>query len=209
MAHFWLRPSNTACVSNAVNFLGDTLARLPAHVRIALVRADSGFCTHGMIAELERRGLHYVMTAALRAPVRTLCCHDDAAWTPTEVPGIEVQDLTRDGIRLVVLRQRTADRPHGGGKRVVEICKDKNISEGFSRPAAGGCTDREVTGANPGAVRTSSAMLQGRAQRSHGRVSPVHWKIGARNVGGRIAEQKRDGAAEVGVIGHAAQACMR
>jgi hypothetical protein len=162
-----------------------------------------------MIAELERRGLHYVMTAALRAPVRTLCCHDDAAWTPTEVPGIEVQDLTRDGIRLVVLRQRTADRPHGGGKRVVEICKDKNISEGFSRPAAGGCTDREVTGANPGAVRTSSAMLQGRAQRSHGRVAPVHWKIGARNVGGRIAEQKRDGAAEVGVIGHAAQACMR
>jgi hypothetical protein len=30
------------------------------------------------------------MTAALRAPVRTLCRHDDTAWTPTGVPGIEV-----------------------------------------------------------------------------------------------------------------------
>jgi hypothetical protein len=64
----------------------------------------------GVIAELERRGLRYIMTAALRAPVRTLCCHDEAAWTPTEVPGIEVQDLTRAGIRLVVLLQRIAER---------------------------------------------------------------------------------------------------
>ncbi len=58
VAHFWLRPGNTACVSGAATFLGDTLARLPANVRVALVRADSGFCTHGMIAELDAHGLH-------------------------------------------------------------------------------------------------------------------------------------------------------
>jgi hypothetical protein len=121
VAHFWLRPGNTACVSNAANFLGDTLARLPAQVCIALVRADSGFCTHGMIAELESRGLRYIMTAALRSPVRTLCCHDEAAWTPTEVKGIDVQDLTSDGVRLVVLRQRIADRPQGGGKQLLDV----------------------------------------------------------------------------------------
>jgi len=121
VAHFWLRPGNTACVSNAANFLGDTLARLPAQVRIALVRADSGFCTHGMIAELESRGLCYILTAALRSPVRTLCRHDEAAWTPTEVKGIDVQDLTADGVRLVVLRQRIADRPQGGGKQLLEV----------------------------------------------------------------------------------------
>jgi hypothetical protein len=49
VAHFWLRPGNTACVSGANIFLGDTLARLPATVRVTLVRADSGFCTQGMI----------------------------------------------------------------------------------------------------------------------------------------------------------------
>jgi hypothetical protein len=34
------------------------------------------------------------MTAALRSPVRTLCRHDEAAWTPTEIKGLDVQDLT-------------------------------------------------------------------------------------------------------------------
>jgi len=121
VAHFWLRPGNTACVSGAATFLGDTLARLPANVRVALVRADSGFCTHTMIAELERRRLQYILTAVLRAPVRTLCRHDDAAWTPTEVKGIEVQDLTHDGVRLVVLRQRIVERPQAGGKQLLEV----------------------------------------------------------------------------------------
>jgi Transposase DDE domain. len=121
IAHFWLRPGNTACVSGAATFLGDTLARLPAKVRIALVRADSGFCTQTMIGELEARGLSYLLTAALRAPVRTLCRHDDAAWTATEVPGIEVQDLSHEGARLVVLRQRTCERPQAGGKQLIEV----------------------------------------------------------------------------------------
>ena len=121
VAHFWLRPGNTACVSGAATFLGDTLARLPAAVSIGLVRGDSGFCTHGMIEELEARGLRYIMTAVLRSPVRMFCRHDDAAWTPTEVPGIEVQDLVHDGVRLVVLRQHIAERPSAGGKLLLEV----------------------------------------------------------------------------------------
>lgn len=121
VAHFWLRPGNTACVSGAATFLGDTLARLPANVQVALVRADSGFCTQAMIAELESRRLQYILTAALRAPVRTLCRHDDIAWTQTEVKGIEVQDITHDGARLVVLRQRILERPQAGGKQLLEV----------------------------------------------------------------------------------------
>jgi len=121
VAHFWLRPGNTACVSGAATFLSDTLARLPTPVRVALVRGDSGFCTHGMIAELENRGLRYILTAALRSPVRTLCRHDDAAWTPTEVKGIEIQDLTHDGARLVVLRQKLTERPQAGGKQLLDV----------------------------------------------------------------------------------------
>lgn len=121
IAHFWLRPGNTNCVSGASTFLGDTLAGLPPGVRITLVRADSGFCTQAMITELEQRGLSYILTAALRAPVRSLCRHDDAAWTPTEVPGIEVQDHTEEGVRLVVLRQRISERPEAGGKKLLEV----------------------------------------------------------------------------------------
>lgn len=50
VAHFWLRPGKTACVSGAATFLGDTLAGFPWAVRVPLVRADGGFCTNGMIA---------------------------------------------------------------------------------------------------------------------------------------------------------------
>jgi hypothetical protein len=70
---------------------------------------------------LEARGRHNIMTAALRSPVRTLCRHDEAAWTPTAVKGIDVQDLTVEGIRLVVLRQRVSDRPNAGGKKLLEV----------------------------------------------------------------------------------------
>ncbi len=65
-ANFWLLSGNTACVSNVCAFLGEPLVRLSAAVRISVVRADSGSRPRAMIA-------------ALRAPVQTLCRHDDPA----------------------------------------------------------------------------------------------------------------------------------
>lgn len=56
-----------------------------------------------------------------RSPVRTLCRHDDSAWTRTEVPGLDVQEVTHEGARLIVLRQRIAERPHAGGKPLFEV----------------------------------------------------------------------------------------
>lgn len=121
VANFWLRPGNTACISGADTFLGDTLARLPAGVRIALVRADSGFCTQGMIARLDEAKLSYVMAAALRSPVQALCRHDEAAWTATEVRGLAVQEVRYHGARLIVVRQHVAERPDAGGKKLLEV----------------------------------------------------------------------------------------
>ena len=121
IANFWLRPGNTACVSSADLFLGDTLARLPAGVHIGLVRADSGFCTEKMIARLETAKLPYVMTAALRSPVQALCRHDETAWTATEVSGLAVQEVAYHGARLIVVRQQIAERPNAGGKKRLEV----------------------------------------------------------------------------------------
>jgi hypothetical protein len=121
VAHFWLRPGNTACVSGADAFVRETLARLPAHVRITLLRADSGFCTRPLLAALRELGIPYVMTAALRTPVQTLCRHDDSAWQKTEVPGLEVQEAEHEGDRLIVIRQRVSQRPQGGGKRLLDL----------------------------------------------------------------------------------------
>lgn len=121
IAHFWLRPGNTACVSGADQFLGTTLARLPPQVKIGLVRADSGFCTAKMIAQLEVAGLPYIMTAALRSPVQALCRHDEQAWTATEVAGLAVQEVAHLGARLLIVRQHIAERPQAGGKPLLEV----------------------------------------------------------------------------------------
>ena len=121
IAHFWLRSGNTACVSGAENFLGDTLARLPPSVQVGLVRADSGFCTEPMLAELECRGLMYIMTAALRTPVQSVCRHHDEAWQATEVQGLQVQQQVHEGRRLIVVRQSVTERPSAGGKRLLEM----------------------------------------------------------------------------------------
>lgn len=121
VANFWLRPGNTACVSGAAVFLGDTLARLPVGVRIALVRADSGFCTQAMIARLEEAKLAYIMATALRSPVQALCRHDEAAWTATDVKGLCVQEVTEGGVRLIVVRQQIAERPDAGGKQLLAV----------------------------------------------------------------------------------------
>ncbi len=90
-------------------------------MRIGLVRADSGFCTQRMIEELECRQFSCIMTAALRAPVRTLCRHDDSVWTPTEVSGLALQEVAHEGARQIIVRQRVAERPHAGGKQQIEV----------------------------------------------------------------------------------------
>ena len=41
---FWLRAGNASCASNVIAFTLDLLANLPAHLRLRVVRADSGFC---------------------------------------------------------------------------------------------------------------------------------------------------------------------
>ncbi len=44
VAQFWLRSGNAPCASNVVGFTLELLSNLPRHLRLRLVRADSGFC---------------------------------------------------------------------------------------------------------------------------------------------------------------------
>jgi hypothetical protein len=123
VANYWLRPGNTACVNGAAEFLRQTVAALPAHIRLGLVRGDAGFGDARVQAAAEALGLKYIFVARLTRKVQALCRHDDAAWQKTEVAGLEVQEvaLEQPGRRLVVLRQRVAERPEAGGKMLLEV----------------------------------------------------------------------------------------
>jgi hypothetical protein len=120
---YWLRPGNTSCVNGAVEFLRQTLDGLPKHIAVGLVRADSGFSHGSVLAELEGRGMSYVMASRLTQPLQSVCRHDDSAWEDTEMDGIQVQELEGQevGRRTIVLRKRIARRPQGGGKMLLDV----------------------------------------------------------------------------------------
>ena len=123
IAYYWLRSGNTACVNGAAEFLHQTVQSLPSHLRVGLVRGDSGFGDASVQDTCERLGLKFVFVAHLTQKVQSYCRHDDAAWQATEVAGLTVQEveLERPGRRLVVIRQRVKDRPQAGGKTLLEL----------------------------------------------------------------------------------------
>ena len=123
VANYWLRSGNSACVNGAAEFVRQTLQQMPTHIRIRLVRGDSGFGAASVQEACEGLGLHFIFVAQLTQKVQSLCCHDEAKWTPTEVAGLSVQEvaLERPRRRLVVIRQRIQDRPQAGGKTLLEV----------------------------------------------------------------------------------------
>ena len=99
------------------------MRRLPSQVRGGLIRADADFGDENVQQAAEALGVKFIFVARLTRPVQTLCRHDDAHWRPTEVPGIEVQEIhgERPGRRLILVRQRIAERPSAGGKTLLEV----------------------------------------------------------------------------------------
>ncbi len=123
VANFWLRRGDTGTVNNAPEFLASTLAGLPAHVRIGLVRIDSGFYSQALLETIRQRGLRYIVVVPLKEHVQRFCRHDDASWSDTEIAGLQVQELAGPGRdeRLIVIRQQIAQRPEAGGKTLFDL----------------------------------------------------------------------------------------
>lgn len=123
IAQYWLRPGNTACVNGAAEFLRQTITTLPSHIRVGLVRGDSGFGDTSVQAAAEALGLKFIFVARLTQKVQTLCRHDDVHWQPTEVPGLTVQEgpPPAPGRRLILIRQRVQERPQAGGKTLLDL----------------------------------------------------------------------------------------
>lgn len=123
VANYWLRSGNTACVNGAAEFLRQTVEGLPVHIRLALVRGDSGFGDARMQEAAEALGLKFIFVARLTQNVQMLCRHDEAHWQATELAGLSVQEVPLDqpGRRLIVIRQKVAERPDAGGKTLLEL----------------------------------------------------------------------------------------
>jgi len=123
ITNYWLRSGNTACVNGAAEFLRQTVSGLPKHIHLQLVRGDAGFGDASVQQACVALGLKYIFAARLTQKVQSLCRHDEQHWKATELEGLEVQELEceQPGRRLIVVRQRIAQRPDAGGKTLFEL----------------------------------------------------------------------------------------
>jgi hypothetical protein len=123
---FWLRPGNTSCANNVIAFTLELLANLPSHIRLRVVRADSGFCVAPWLDLLESQHLKYLVVARLLQPLQRLC-RKETIWCRSEVAGTEVAEVWHQEIgwqkprRLILIRHKLAEKKRPGGKKLLEV----------------------------------------------------------------------------------------
>jgi Transposase DDE domain group 1 len=123
VVQFWLRPGNTHCSNNVVGFTQELLSNLPRHLRLRLVRADSGFHYDPWLSLLEAKSLRYIVVADLTLRVQSLI-QKQTRWQPTSVPGVELTEMLYESKyaarprRMVIIR-RQVDDERGGGKLLL------------------------------------------------------------------------------------------
>jgi hypothetical protein len=123
---FWLRPGNSSCGNNVVAFTLELLSNLPSHIRLRVVRADSGFCLAPWLTLLESQNLKYIVVARLLKPLQRLC-RKETIWQPSEVPGTEVAEVWHQEMgwekprRLILIRHKLSEKKRPGGKKLLEV----------------------------------------------------------------------------------------
>jgi len=125
ISHAWLRSGNTGTARGVSAFLDEALHRLPEHTRVGTVRADSGLFISDFLSDLEARKLSYAVAVRMQRPVQRAIA-GLKTWRPFGC-GVEVSELPwqpftwKSPRRLVVVRERLAERPDAAGRRLFDI----------------------------------------------------------------------------------------
>ena len=133
VANFWLRSGDTGSAHNFIGFLEETLAVF-GNKKVGLVRLDSGFCQNEIMDYLESKSLNYIIAARFTHPVQRLIDKQDF-WIKVD-DGIEICDKHYQGStwekarRIVVVRQKIAERPQATGKS-LSLFPDDEIHKNY------------------------------------------------------------------------------
>lgn len=126
VAAFWLRPGNCGCSNNVVGFFLDLWDNLPAHLRLRVVRADSGFYVSELLGLWDRLRVKFIVVARLARPMQSLL-RRETRWLPTGVEGTEAAELDYQdaelpaAARFIAIRHRIKDkRGRAGGKLLID-----------------------------------------------------------------------------------------
>lgn len=124
-AQFWRRSGEAHCSNNLLGFTLEFLANLPSHVKVRLIRADSGFYYDPWLGLLEARQLRYIVVADLSVRVKNLI-KKTTLWQATRVVGTEVAEelyqspCASRARRLIIIRRRVDVESRGGGKQLLD-----------------------------------------------------------------------------------------
>lgn len=125
VAQLWLRPGNAHCANNVLGFTLDLLHNLPRHLRLRLIRADSGFHTDAWLSLLESQGLRYIVVADCSVRLTSLI-KKETRWAPSQIAGTEVAEVLYESKyasrarRVILIRRRIEEKKRGGGKLLLE-----------------------------------------------------------------------------------------
>jgi hypothetical protein len=128
VANMWLRSGDTSAANNFLSFLEDTLAKLQSK-KIGLIRLDSGFCQSAIFDYLETKQIDYVVAARFTHPIQRLIAGTNC-WNRLD-NGIEIceryyqADGWKQARRLVIVRQKIADRPQATGRQLKLFQEDE------------------------------------------------------------------------------------
>lgn len=127
VAGFWLRAGNSACANNVEAFFLDLWANLPTHLRVRVVRADSGFYVSALLHLWEKLKVKFIVVAKLTEPVQSLL-RRETRWLPTGIDGTEVAELDHREAdvpataRFLALRHRLKDKTNRAGGKLLIDC---------------------------------------------------------------------------------------
>ena len=127
VAAFWLRPGNCGCSNNVVGFFLDLWDNLPSHLRLRVVRADSGFYQAELLHLWEKLGVKFIVVARLTQSVQSLLRHE-TRWLPTGIDGTEIAELDHRAAdvpapaRFLAVRHRLKERSNRAGGKLLIDC---------------------------------------------------------------------------------------
>ncbi len=121
----WLRPGNSHCTNNLVNFTLELLSQLPHHLHLRLIRADSGFQDDRWQSLLEARKLLYIVVADMSPRMKSVI-KSTKYWQATNIEGLEVAETMYESQyasrprRVILVRRRIGAPGRGGGKLLID-----------------------------------------------------------------------------------------
>jgi uncharacterized membrane protein len=125
IVNLWLRSGNTSDVSGVNHFFDETMAKLPPHINVRAVRADSGFHDQKFFAYLENKDLHYAVAAKMDKRIqRSIVTAQNwvAVDESHDVTEISYQALSWDRPRrLIAIRERVRPQKNNRGRTLFDI----------------------------------------------------------------------------------------